>query len=686
MSFINCQGRIIIFMLTLGVGFCTSCNCTRVNRHLYLNCDQTNESEIHDCFIKNEGAIYVFVTNSSLTRIPESIRYLHRVQYLDFSYNEITDIDNHTLNSLRSELQILVLSYNNVSILRNNTLDNLTSLQELYLDNNGLREIEANAINSNLKSLHYIQCSYNQLEILDIGLVWVPLLFNYTVNVSNNDISNFTNQKGIRVSDFKKFNDSLRVDLQSNNLTTIDANYLLRLGKVEQIWDLHNTGIGGINILFNHLVCDCVLFPFAVYINVFKFMDDLNPVYNMRCGYPTELRSIPISEVSINEFNCSVPENCPDHCLCTRTIAFDLITVVCDSDTLDTIPYVLPEGRYINLSVHSSNVRELSNRLYFQNVTNLDLSNSSISTVQADFLPNFERIGTIQIYDNALTMLPEDIQNMNLEKLSSLYLHGNPFQCDCHTHWLKAWLLKNKAKVPDLDQVLCESGPARGKPIIDALDSEFVCVGINLVLVLAISFGLLSVLVILVFTAYLFRVSIKVLLIENFKCFQCLRRKVSTDLPFDIFISYSSCDDTYVHDMLIPHLENDGFRLFTQNNFIPGIPITDNILKGIDSSFTTLIILSNKFLESDWCRYEFEQAYVKVLQEKERHLIILTLDKKLNKERIPKTLKTYMKMTNYINVSEKRYMSRLLLALPRIQIRVGDSERTPLLNDSAKVN
>ncbi|KAK3578929.1 hypothetical protein CHS0354_035561 [Potamilus streckersoni] len=268
-------------------------------------------------------------------------------------------------------------------------------------------------------SLTRVPPSISSLQrLLDIGLIWLPMLFNYTVNVSGNAISNFTNHKGIRVSDFKS-KTSFRVDLQRNNLTTIDVNYLLRLGKAEHIWDIYNTGIGGIDILYNPVVCDCLLYPFTVYLNAFRFMDDLNRVYIMRCAKPLGLSTTPIAEVSIHDFNCSV-EDCPPLCQCTRTIALDLITLVCVNDTLDTIPFELPNGKFINLSVHSRNVRELSDRTYFRNVTNLDLSFSSISTIHADFLPNFERLGTIQIYNNSLTTLPEEIQNMNLENISSL--------------------------------------------------------------------------------------------------------------------------------------------------------------------------------------------------------------------------------------------------------------------------
>ncbi|KAK3578928.1 hypothetical protein CHS0354_035560 [Potamilus streckersoni] len=677
MYLINFTSCSIIFIFTFYPCFCNNCNCTRSKHQLHLSCNPPNEDEIRHCFETNKHVIFVYVTQSGLTRIPPSIRNLTRVQYLDLSHNNITEIDNSTLNSLGDTLQILVMNYNSISILRKHTFDNLISLQEIYLEHNDLHEIEIDVISSKLKNLHYVQFSYNQLEFLDIGLIWVPMLFNYTVNVSGNAISNFTNHKGIRVSDFSYENNSLHVDLQRNNLTTIDVNYLLRLGKVEHIWELYNVGIGGINIAFNRLVCDCRLFPFAFYINIFRFMDVTYPIYTIDCSFPKSVNTSTVLLTRIQDFNCSVEEKCPPQCICTETTALDLMTVVCDNDTLDSLPNVIPEAKHVAFSVHSKNLRELSDRNYFQNVTDLNLSSSSISVIHDDFLHNFESLGTIQIYNNMLETLPEGIQHMNLEKLQSLYLHGNPFKCDCHSKWMKSWLLKYKIKIPDVDKILCESGQAEGKKIIDALDTDFICDSISFTLVLAISFGGVSALIICMFAVYLFREPMQVFLIANYHCFQCLRRRVATNLPFDIFISYSSCDDTYVQDVLIPKLENDGFRLFTQDNFIPGMPITENILKGIDSCFTTLIILSNKFLESDWCRYEFEQAYIKVLQEKERHLIILSLDNELNKDLMPKTLTLYLKMNNYIKVSEKRYMFRLLLALPRIEA----TERTPLLQE-----
>ncbi|KAL3876555.1 hypothetical protein ACJMK2_034396 [Sinanodonta woodiana] len=677
---------ILFYVLTFAVCSCNDCSYTRLKDSLYLHCNQPNEDEICRYLRLNKDVIMVSITHSGLTRIPSCISVLTKVQRLDLSYNYIKEIDNCTLNSLGGTLQIFVMNYNYVSVLRNGSFDNLTNLQEIYLQNNSIQEIEANAISSRLESLYSMQFSFNQLKIVDFSLIWVPKIFTGVVlNLSSNAISNVTNQKGIKISDFS-LNNSFYVDLTRNNLTTIDVNYLLRLIKVEHVLELYNLGSGGFNIVYNPLVCDCLLFPFSFYISIFRFMDESNPVFTMTCYNPPALRGRYVYAVPIQDFNCSVQENCPPQCLCTKTVALDQITVVCGDDSLESLPYVIPDGKTIYLSVHSTNVHELSDRIYFKNVTKLDLSSSSISKINEDFLHNFQSMNSIDMHDNSLRILPEGIQNLNLENLTTLNLRGNPFQCDCHTKWLKSWLQKNKDKIPDLGQVLCEAGQPSGKRIIDALDTEFVCDGVNLFLVLSVSFGGLCALVILLFAAYFFREAIQVHLIANYRCFRCLRRKVTTNLPFDIFISYSSYDETYVQEVLIPQLEHDSFRLFTQDNFKAGIPIVDNIINGIDSSFTTLIVLSNKFLESEWCKYEFQQAYDKLLREKERHLIILILDNELNKKLIPRTLNLYLKTNNYINVLEKRYLSRLLLALPRIHSRSGVSERTPLLQDQAVHN
>lgn len=52
-------------------------------------------------------------------------------------------------------------------------------------------------------------------------------------------------------------------------------------------------------------------------------------------------------------------------------------------------------------------------------------------------------VRTIHLSDNQLTSLPEDIFSGN-GQLESLFLHGNPWTCDCHMSWFPLWAQRNK--------------------------------------------------------------------------------------------------------------------------------------------------------------------------------------------------------------------------------------------------
>lgn len=97
------------------------------------------------------------------------------------------------------------------------------------------------------------------------------------------------------------------------------------------------------------------------------------------------------------------------------------------------------------------------------NVTALDVSQCGVTEVHVDILPQIDDIPKVKFHDNALQILPREIQHLNFTKLRILTLHGNLFTCDCNTLWLKHWLLKNKTHVPHLEKIICGIGPGKGK-------------------------------------------------------------------------------------------------------------------------------------------------------------------------------------------------------------------------------
>ena len=59
-----------------------------------------------------------------------------------------------------------------------------------------------------------------------------------------------------------------------------------------------------------------------------------------------------------------------------------------------------------------------------------------------DVLLYMPELRLLHMDDNWLTSLTSEFRS--LEQLQELRLAGNPFRCDCHTLWMKDWLLAHQ--------------------------------------------------------------------------------------------------------------------------------------------------------------------------------------------------------------------------------------------------
>ena len=76
---------------------------------------------------------------------------------------------------------------------------------------------------------------------------------------------------------------------------------------------------------------------------------------------------------------------------------------------------------------------------------------------------------------------------------------------------------------------------------------------------------------------------------------------------FGAFISYSSDDREFVEDFMVPKLENGNNSikcLLHIRDFEPGVRIMDQIVKAVERSSCTIIILSKNYVNSRWACHE----------------------------------------------------------------------------------
>ncbi|KAK5606875.1 hypothetical protein CRENBAI_014116 [Crenichthys baileyi] len=132
-------------------------------------------------------------------------------------------------------------------------------------------------------------------------------------------------------------------------------------------------------------------------------------------------------------------------------------------------------------------------------------------------------------------------------------------------------------------------------------------------------------------------------------------------LSFDAFVSYCEKDASWVEEFLVPALEEPSDTdsvnptspltlCLHKRDFLPGHWIMDNIMSSIERSRRTVFVLSENFVQSDWCRYELDFSHFWLFDAGGDAAILILLEP-LSKDDIPKRfckLRKLMSSTTYL--------------------------------------
>ena len=106
-----------------------------------------------------------------------------------------------------------------------------------------------------------------------------------------------------------------------------------------------------------------------------------------------------------------------------------------------------------------------------------------------------------------------------------------------------------------------------------------------------------------------------------------------------LFVSYSSKDMAWINENLIPILENKkiSYSIHTRD-FELGLPIVQNMADSVYGSRKVLIVLSDNYLASNFCREELHMAVQREADSRDSSLILVAIDK-LKKKKLPGPLR-----------------------------------------------
>ena len=297
------------------------------------------------------------------------------------------------------------------------------------------------------------------------------------------------------------------------------------------------------------------------------------------------------------------------------------------------------------------------------NVVCLDLSNNIIQSFSSNalqFLRQLERLNlrgnrlltlessdgllylpAIQILDismNSITEIPHSFLKGLNNTLNTLDAGGNPFACTCAIEPFRKWILTDsQVKLsPDL-QYKCKTPPHLSGLSITQIKLD--C-GSHLAfyLTVGISCGLAFLLFLILIVKYRWHIKYRLFLLftwrRKYKTFENEENGIGLNaILYDAFVSYAhenNRDLTWVLNDLRVNLEEtpEPFRLCIGHarDFVPGTPHIEAITEAIHNSRKTIIVLSPSYLDSEWCYYETQHAWLRLLNEGQDVIILVLLD------------------------------------------------------------
>ncbi|CAH1794129.1 unnamed protein product, partial [Owenia fusiformis] len=527
----------------------------------------------------------------NLTILPRELCLYCHLNEFDLRYNNIY-IKNDSITCFGS-LRYLNMAYNNLKILPGGFLNRLN------------RERNSFSVENNLK----LNFSHNNL--VEVDAVFLEGIYN-EYDFSHNKINKITNINNVTLRDFAQGR-YYTFHLTHNNFTAFGIQELSNINIANKA-DLHalfNThGFKDINIMYNPLVCDCSMYNTFTVIKRMKIESSRPSIRvertlrwisdNFKCKFPESDILHNVTDLSENDFQCKLTEDCHKACECHYIPHESNLYVDCINKDLYELPQIVPQSSQetsIVLNVSSNHIQTLPKRNYISKIKVLDLSYNDLNVIEITNINDFSQISELLLQYNKLSSLPRNWE-YTVSSLKKFCLHGNHFKCDCSSLWMEKWILQREKSIDFCgNNIVCKDG----SPITNQRISKTVCL-IDWKLLVGMCCLVVLVTVTAIVTLCYFKPVI-ILLIRKKKSYTV---DIGTKNS-DAFVCFDMNDFEWVDEHIIKQLEPK-FKLWCipERDFLAGDILVDVITESIEHTQRTIMILSRHFLESLECVNQFK--------------------------------------------------------------------------------
>ncbi|XP_023211537.1 toll-like receptor 2 [Centruroides sculpturatus] len=294
-----------------------------------------------------------------------------------------------------------------------------------------------------------------------------------------------------------------------------------------------------------------------------------------------------------------------------------------------------------------NSIDSLFNRLF--SLKYLDLNYNLIKNIKPENFFNLTNLQTLYLRGNILVEWKKKTfsrnKNMNfmdisknkiktisssmlndIKNLKQVNMSDNPFVCNCELLIYLNWANDTNTTIinysVDEDAYICHVPIEFSNRKLISMHKTLLydCKTKIKPALLGLLAILLFLLLTVVFAGYVYRRKLKnrPLNLDNNK-----------EFIYDAFISYSTNDSDWVFNIFLPHLENrtNDLKLCVYDrDFVAGKGISECILDSIKCSRKTILIISNHFLQSRWCKFESDLAHHILVDEEREGLLLIKLE------------------------------------------------------------
>lgn len=281
-------------------------------------------------------------------------------------------------------------------------------------------------------------------------------------------------------------------------------------------------------------------------------------------------------------------------------------------------------------------------------------------------------------------------QLSNNPRLREIHLSQNPWACDCQfVEDFGEWLHGTGDSVRDIYNIECTYNHTASFALLDfnmtsctnftatTLVQKFSVHDMMPLLIIVCSVLVFVLFVLILMFVYRRELSVWFHSKYGVRLFGGGTHRGEDEKLFDAFVSYSKKDEAFVVQILSPELEcgTPSYRLCLHYRDLPvGGYMSDAITEAMDSSRRTILILSENFLKSEWCRYEFKSAHHEVLSACKHRLIVIVLGR-LSQQDLDPDIRLWLKNSTLLRWGDKMFWERLKYAMPDVRHRKTERNR-----------